>query len=94
MIIDEGESCCLRGLRIHKEYEDCPNKLTSSLLNTVAEWAKPYGANKFVAATDNLRPSFKVTGNVVCLGLNARKPVIGVPLGQIFLLVYLRTLLL
>ena len=67
MLVDDGESVFVKGLRICEEYEG--RKLMPIFGVPVSEWAKTLGANKFVSTySDTFRPSCRPISKMVrCL---------------------------
>ena len=67
MLVDEGKNCFVKGLRISEEYEG--RKLMPIFIVSVSEWARTFGANKFVSThTDTVKPSCKPISKMVsCL---------------------------
>ena len=67
MLVDDGESVFVKGLRICEEYEE--RKLMPIFAIPVSEWAKTLGANKFVSTySDTFRPSCRPISKMVrCL---------------------------
>ena len=64
MLIDDGESCFVKGLRICEEYEG--RKLMPIFLAVGIEWAKTNGAKQLVStSTDVIRPSCEPTVKMV-----------------------------
>ena len=64
MLIDNGESCLVKGLRICKEFEG--GKLFPIMSAVGSEWAKYNGASIFVSTnTDTIRAFCKPVAKMV-----------------------------